>query len=178
VAPYRTYGKFAPVVGTATVYARDYTGVWRSADSGATWVRILSQTDALIDKEFPVDCLAVDTVNPQYIYTVIGQNLVRINNANTAGAGGATTTTMLGTGVTVGPIDAKFGKLLAHDRTNGVRLLKFDNPRTSLTYTNVADPFYSSMGGTIRSLHISAGKRVYTAEKGSGVMVGNLTAVL
>lgn len=176
------YGKIMPIAGTDTVYARDSKALWRSKDSGATWTKLYAATDALQNHDGPVDTLAIDTVDNTIVYLSVNGNLLRVDNAFSAtGVADTATTTLLGAGTTIGPIAAAFGKLLAQDQLNGVRLLLYASPRTATaatTPTDLADDFFRAQGPTIRALDVSTDKRLRTAEKGSGVMVADLSSVL
>ena len=164
-------GYFVWKMNTPIVYAIDSSAVWRSTSAGAqgTWVKLMAAGTAY----GTFNALALDPVNPEYLYVSTGGSVKRITNAESSSGTGATNVSQIGGVTNAGPIAiGKTGTLFIHDK-GGKQLLASTNPRAaSPLFTKVSDAFYAENDTNIRSLAVGADGYVYTADNGQGVTVG------
>jgi hypothetical protein len=156
-----------------TVYALDDNGVWRSNDGGATWVLILS---GAVGTYATYDALQVDPIDATKVYVSSGGTVRRINNANSTTGTGATTTTTLWTGnagnIAIRPDGSEMFVNIRDGRLMRSTLFRTAASQAAATWDDIATAVFRRLSGNIRSLAVTPGGVILTAENGSGAFRG------
>lgn len=157
---------------TQTVYAHDNDGVWRSSDAGATWVLIYATTFAGYGN---YDSLVVDPTDATKVYVSSGGTVKRINNANTAAAGGATVTTIFSPNADCIAINPDGSEMFVH-RSDGTcwRSTTFRTAAgfVASNWVDQSSDLFRRLSKGIRSMAVLAGGIVMTADNGNGAFRG------
>lgn len=171
VAPFQTssYGSFAWVPNSYTVYALDNTGVWRSTLAGApgSWVKLMTATATYGS----LDALAINPMQRTSVFVSAGSlgGVWRIDNANTQPFAPVKVLALANPGPMA--FDS-MGRLFVHD-ANTSRLMRVGMPwHSAPTAVTVSDDFYADNNARIRSIAIGPDGYIYTASNGAGVTVG------
>jgi hypothetical protein len=159
--------------GSATAFLYDHrTGIWRSADSGRTWVKIWA-------KKAPgklVGYVAVDPAAPGTLWVSATDGVYRIDGATlgTVGSGGLNAVRVL-TAFHPGPIaiEPGGGVLVAVPASPGVAPALMETLDGGVTWQDVSSPLYRSTGGFAIDLSVGPDGRVYVATFGDGLLTGS-----
>jgi hypothetical protein len=155
-----------------TVYAHDTSGVWRSDDAGLNWTLIYSTGYSGYGL---VDSIVIDPSDATKLYVSSGGVVRRINNANTAGAGGATVVTLWTGSAGNLAINPDGSQLFVNIRDG--RIMLCTNFRTAASQTaanwqNIASGIALTHSPNIRSMACLKGGVIMTADNGSGALRG------
>jgi hypothetical protein len=159
--------------GSTTAYLYDHrTGVWRSADSGKTWVKIWAKKAA----GKLVGYVAVDPVQPTRLWVSAADGVYRLDGAVTGTVGGGTLKAVrVLTAFRPGPMAFRpDGSLLvAVPASPSGPAALLDTTDAGATWQDVSDGFYRSTGGFATDLAVGPDGVVYTSTFGDGVLVGH-----
>jgi hypothetical protein len=163
---------FAWPDGSSTVYLYDrQTGVWRSNDAGASWVKIWAQPSPIDSTGF----VAAADGDPSTLYvSVADKGVYRIEGATSGTVGAGLTATPIGPTAKSGPI-AVAGDLLVTARVasaSGPAELYASTDR-GVTWTPIADGRYASAALNPRDVDIAADGTIYVALNGAGMLRGS-----
>jgi hypothetical protein len=162
---------------SAVVYALDNDGLWRSNDAGATWVRILGGVSAVYGT---YDALVLDPTDTAKLYVSSGGTVRRVNNASTSSGTGATTTTTIWTGnagnIAVRADGAEMFINIRDGRLMHSTAFKTAASQAAASWVDIADNLFRRNSGNIRSLAVTPGGIVLTADNGSGALRGERVA--
>jgi hypothetical protein len=159
------------------VYALDNSGLWRSNDAGANWVRILGGVSAAYGT---YDALVLDPTDTAKLYVSSGGTVRRVNNASTSTGTGTTTTTTLWTGsagnIAVRADGAEMFINIRDGRLMHSTSFKTAASQAAASWVDQADNLFRRNSGNIRSLAVTPGGIVLTADNGSGALRGERVA--
>jgi hypothetical protein len=158
---------------SAVVYALDNDALWRSDDAGATWTKLLTGVSAVYGT---YNALELDPTDTAKVYVSSGGTVRRVNNASTSTGTGTTTTTTIWSGqagnIALHPdgsamfINVRDGRLM---RSTAFRTAA---SQSAAAWVDVSSPFFRQSSGNIRSLAVTPGGVVLTADNGSGALRG------
>lgn len=159
--------------GSSTIFLYDReSGVWRSNDIGASWVRIWAQPSPLDMTGF----VAAADGDPSTLFVSVGgRGVFRIDGATSGAVGAGLTATPLGAITDPGPIALHGGRVFATRLASGglpAQILVSDD--RGATWTAVGDAFYESSALSPRDIAIAADGTIYVALNGAGMIRGQL----
>jgi hypothetical protein len=163
---------FSWVPNSATVYLYDRaTGVWRSNDNGASWVRIWQKPSA----QEMTGYVVADPADASRLYvSVLNDGVYRLDNATTGTVGAGITAVELGSFSKPGPIAlAASGRLLVATGATGTTAATLSaSDDRGATWSVVSDSVYS--GAALFPFQLSTGPQgaVYLALNGTGAIAG------
>lgn len=158
---------------SATVYALDNDALWRSNDAGATWVRILGGVSAVYGT---YNGLELDPTDNAKLYVSSGGTVRRVNNASTSSGTGSTTTTTIWSGQAGNIAVRADGDEMFINVRDG-RLMRSTSFATAGSqaaagWVDVSSDLVKAISGNIRSLVVTPGGVLLTADNGAGAIRG------
>ncbi|MDX6495361.1 MAG: hypothetical protein QOE17_1347 [Gaiellales bacterium] len=160
--------------GSSTAYLYDHrTGVWRSSDSGRTWVRIWSKKAA----GKLVGYVAVDPARLSRLWVSAADGVYRLDGAGsgTVGNGILKAVRVLST-FRPGPlaIQPDGSLLVAVPASTSAPASLLRTVDGGVAWQDVSDPIYRATGGYATDLAVGPDGLVYVSTFGDGVLVGHL----
>jgi hypothetical protein len=159
-------------LGSTTAFLYDHrTGVWRSSDSGRSWVKIWSKPAS----GKLVGFLAIDPAVPGRLWVSATDGVYRLDGAGsgTVGSGGLTALKVLATArpgpLAIQPGGAVLCAIPAPGSGASALLRSADG---GAGWQDVSDSFYRASGGSVTDLSVGPDGLVYVATFGDGVLVG------
>jgi photosystem II stability/assembly factor-like uncharacterized protein len=159
--------------GSTTAYLYDHrTGVWRSTDSGKTWVKIWAKKAA----GKLVGYVAVDPAQPTRLWVSAADGVYRLDGANTGTVGnGVLKAVRVLSPSRPGPMAFRpDGSLLvAVPASPSGPAALLDTTDAGASWQDLSDAFYRSTGGFATDLAVGPDGLVYVSTFGDGVLVGH-----
>jgi len=157
------------------VYALATGSLWRSADAGVTWIKLLG---GLPSEYGTYNALELDPVDVHVCYVSANGALKRINNVRNAASGAdLTVTTLWDSGGSAGnvAIQADGSQMVLNIRDG--RLMRTTNhlratSQAECSWADVANNLARAKTGNIRSIGITPAGVILTAENGAGCLRG------
>jgi hypothetical protein len=157
------------------VYALATGSLWRSADAGVTWVKLLPD---LPSKFGTYNALELDPVDVHVCYVSANKVLKRIDNVRNAASGAdLTVTTLWGSGGEAGNVAIQAdGSQMVLNIRNGQIMRTTNHLRATsqagCSWADIANNLARAKTGNIRSIGITPAGFILTAENGSGSLRG------
>ena len=154
------------------VYGHDTAGIWRSNDAGLNWTLIYSTGYSGYGL---VDSIVLDPTDNSKVYISSGGVVRRINNADTAGAGGANVTTIWSGSAGNLAINPDGSQLFINIRDGRIMLstaFRTAATQTAANWQNISSGVALTHSANIRSMACLPGGIILTADNGSGCLRG------
>ncbi len=162
---------FAWLPGSTNVFLYDLaSGVWRSGDSGQSWIKIWSRPSAAWHTGY----LALDPTERSTLYVSNKDGLYRLPNSLSGSVDTGTLTPATLSVTDPGPLTfddagALYATSLVSSLDRG-RLWRSDD--RGATWRDLSDPYYRSGAGLPFALDVGPDGRIYVALDGNGLYIG------
>jgi hypothetical protein len=171
--PFNTTGTNMGVIrwrrNSPVVYALDGSGLWRSGDAGATWVRIYGGVSSTYGT---YDAVVLDPTNVAKLYLSSGGVVRRLDTANTSSGTAATTAVTIWSGsggnLAINPDGSELFLNVRDGRLMRSTAFRTAASQAAASWVNIATAMFQRNSGNIRSMTCTPGGVLLTADNGGG----------